>query len=156
MLGWAAILAGGLVAGAAIGILVRRERVLFDWLKEELAGLRENVDLARVEVRSLGPLASQDLLDCVEGDDVEIGGNLDRMNLLLDRLNGLLRGGTASHHGGPGPVFHEEDLPLAAGLDFTSSEELMKFGNLPPLSEEEIESIDWEYLFNRIRTDHQE
>lgn len=149
----ALILGVGMFAGVAVSFLIRRERTLLAWLSDEMSSIREEVDQTRLEMRTIGPFGSSDMLDSVEGEDVEIAGNLDRMNVLLDRLNGLLRGGSCESHEHKRIVFREEQLPLGFGLAFSTPEELRKFGNLPPLSKDEIESIDWEYLFNRIRTD---
>jgi len=153
MLVWALVLAVGMVAGAAITLLVRRELVLHAWLRDEVASLRDEVEQARLELRSMSGFQSIDMLDRVEGDDVEIATNLDRMNLLLDQLNGLIKG-RGDGREKQAPVFHEEQMSLDTPLDFTTPEELQKFESLPPLSEEEIKAIDWEYLFNRIRSDN--
>lgn len=151
MLQLALMLAAGMVAGAAVTLLVRRERILHAWLRDEVTSLRDEVDQARLEIRSLNGTPST-MLDEVEGDDVEIAGNLDRMNLLLDQLNGLLKGRGGSHEKRK-MVFQEEPVTYDMPLDFTTPEEFRKFESLPPLSSEEIESIDWDYLFNRIRSD---
>jgi hypothetical protein len=152
MLEWTLIMAIGMVAGIAVTLLVRRELVLYAWLREEVTGLREEVDQARLEMRSISGFQSPDILDKVEGDDVEISSNLDRMNLLLDQLNGLIKG-RGDSHARRDIVFREEQPATEVPMDFVSPEELQKFDHLPPLSEEEISSIDWEYLFNRIQSD---
>ena len=153
MLMWALLMAAGMVAGAAVTLLVRRELVLHAWLRDEVTGLRDEVEQARLELHSVSGLQNVDVLDRVEGDDVEIATNLNRMNILLDQLNGLLkgRGEAREHHA---PVFREEQMPYEMPLDFTSPEELQKFEGLPPLSEEEILSTDWECLFKQIRSDN--
>lgn len=153
MLMWALVMAAGMVAGAAVTLLVRREIVLHAWLREEVTGLRDEVEQARLELHTVSGLQQVDMLDRVEGDDVEIATNLDRMNLLLDQLNGLIKGRGESHER-HAPVFREEQIPYDMPLDFTSPEELQKFEGLPPLSEEEIRATDWECLFKRIRSDN--
>ncbi len=152
MLGLVLGLAIGMAIGVVASLFVRREWLIGGWLRGEVKGLREDIEQARLEVRTMNALQSSDMLDGVENEDVEIASNLDRMNLLLDQLNGLLKG-----RGEPAErrkvFFREEEPPLDVPLDFASPDELRKFENMPPLSREEIESTDWEYLFNRIRTD---
>ncbi len=142
------------LAGTTIALLVRRERALMGWVREEVSALHDNIDQSRMEVRSLAGISPESALDTVEDEEYEIAANIDRMNLLLDRLNGLLRGKAPE----PRPekrriVFREETMPLGLMLDFTSPEELEKFGSLPPISDEEMEKADWECLFEKLRSE---
>jgi hypothetical protein len=154
MIGWTVAIIVGFALGTATGILVRRQKVLDCWLRDEVAGMRQDLNQARVEVKALASPQASEMLDRVEGDDYEISGNLDRMNTLLDQLHGLLRGksvdrGEYRRING----IHEEPVIFSGQLDFTSPEELLKFANLPPISEDEIRAMDWESFMKGIASD---
>jgi len=154
MLGWATAVVIGFAVGVFFGVMARREKALSAWVTSEVAGLREDISQARIELRTLTSLQAGGMLDRVEGDDEEIAGNLDRMNTLLDQLHGLLRGKAADkfevrRHDGSG----YEPVIFSGQLDFTTPEELLKFSSLPPISEEEIRAMDWESLLRRIATE---
>lgn len=147
MVAWALAIAGCAAGGIAAVMLVRRELVFQSWLRTELGDLRDEVDRTCFEIRGESTFSAAKALDECEGDEEEIASNLDRMNVLLDQLNGLIRGrGNDSHR----RSFPGEGEPLDMALDFTSPEELERFGALPPISEEEVRSIDWDYLLNRL------
>jgi len=156
MLGWVAAVALAIAAGFAVGAFVRRERAFFGVLHEEVAGIREQVEDARLELKAMAGGQAGEMLNRVEYDDYEIADNLDRMNALLDQLNGLIKGKRHERREGRQPFFREDEPHRGSHLvplDFASPEELRKFEALPPISDEEIKATDWEYLFNRIRTD---
>jgi len=151
MLGWAVALAIGAVSGAAVALLVRRERTLDRWLRNEMSDLKDEVGQTCLDVRALASCRGQDMPGRVDGDDSEIADNLSRMNSLLDQLNGLLKGKKGADVEARRIIYRERKLPGV--FDFVSPEELQKFEALPPISDEEILSIDWDYLFKRISSD---
>jgi len=151
MLGWAVAIGTGLVAGVAVGMLLRRQKALYAWLRGEITGLRDDIVQARCDLRALATPRGRDILDEVECEDYEIANNLDRMNFLLDQLNSLLKGKSPDALEDRRVVYREE-LPLCS-LDFTSPEEFRRFESLPPISEEEIQDMDWDYLFRRIASE---
>ena len=123
-----------------------------DCLRREIASIREELE-PTCEPEDIPTGEEQKVLDSVENEDLEIAANLDRMNLLLDRLNGLLRGRAEPERLKRHIIFREESIPMGWMLDFTSPDELQKFGNLPPITDEEMQSIDWECLFEKLRAD---
>jgi hypothetical protein len=98
---------------------------------------------------------NESILDSIENDDCEMAGNLGRLNVLLDQLNGLLHGGREAERGESKNVRFDDDwpIPLPGSQDFSCSDELEKFFNLPPISNEELVEADWESLFKRIQSD---
>jgi hypothetical protein len=155
MVGWAIAIAMGFSAGALVGILVRREKILYRWLRDEVTSLRDEVEEACVDMKALATPPAGQMLDQVEGDDFEIASNLDRMNVLLDQLNGLLKGKTTDRFDFQQALREDgAQRALSEQCDFVSPEELRKFSALPPISEEELLSMDWEYLFRRISSEN--
>lgn len=158
MFGWTIAIIIAFALGTAAGVLMRRQRILDSWLREEVAGMRHELTQARAEVRALASPQTSEMLDRVEGEDYEIAGNLDRMNTLLDQLHGLLRGKSPERIEYPRDYarekgFTEEPVIFSGQLDFTSPEELLKFANLPPISEDEIRAMDWETFLKGIASD---
>lgn len=157
MLVWAiasaACVTAGAVSLAAAWYFARRERRFHAWMREEMDGLKGEIDEACRVRESAPPSERGDILEKVESDDIEISGNLDKMNSLLDQLNGLLKGKRVPRRKDFHLEFNEEETLMGLALDFTSPEELRRFEGLPPIREEEVKSMDWDYLFNRIRTD---
>jgi len=151
MFGWVIGIILGFAAVAAVAVLLRMEKLLHAWFRGEITGLREDVNQARIELRTLSSLQTNDMLDHVEGEDVEIAGNLDRMNALLDQLNALIKGkavGNFEMRRRRG--FEDAPVIFSGQLDFTSPEELLRFAALPPISEEEIRAMDWESFFKSL------
>jgi hypothetical protein len=142
-----------LLTGTTLVLLIKREHVLRLWLNRPGAPSRDQSDAGCAGDPVLGE-SEQKVLDSVESEDLEIAANLDRMNLLLDRLNGILRGrAEPEQRRARHIIFREEPLPMGWMLDFTSPDELQKFGNLPPITEAEVRATDWDCLFEQLRSD---
>lgn len=141
-------------AGIAVAAQMRRQR-------GEIMSLRRQVlDLTGALEREAsgheGFEMPGDVLENIENDDCRMAGNLGQLNHLLDQLNGLLQGGRdCGSIEAKGFSYHDHwQMPPHDPEEFESNEEITKFLQLPPISDEEITSTDWEHLFKRIQSDH--
>ncbi len=156
MLGWTLATIIGLVAWVAVALIARRQRMQLDVLQQELLALRDCVERSLFDLREVYPCKEDEILDQIEDDDSRMDNNLGRLNLLLDQLNGLLQGRDVDR-GERRRIMPDDDvmLPFAGLLDFSGLDEWRKIEDLPPISDGEIGSIDWDLLYKRIQTDKQ-
>lgn len=158
MLAWAVGVAALVGASVAVVANLRRQSAEIENLRDELQTVSESFEMVARQLAGAEIDRGRTILDSIESDDYRMANNIGRLNSLLDQLNGLLHGGR-DVEGVERPSLCYEDhwqIPYPGPVEFESPEELRKFTNLPPISDDDITSADWEHLFKRIQTDNLE
>ena len=155
MFAWAVGVAALLGASVAVVANLRRQSGEIENLRDEIRTVSDSFEQVARLLAGAEADRGRTILDSIENDDYRMANNLGRLNSLLDQLNGLLHGGREVE-GIEKPSLCYEDqwqIPYPGPVEFESPEELRKFNNLPPISDEDITSVDWDHLFKRIQTD---
>jgi len=153
MLVWALIVGLFAAASFAVAMQLRNQRAEIRGLNEKLHQMQDALLNATREMPAIEACQGEDILDSIENDDYRMANNLGRLNILLDQLNGLLQGGRDVDPTDRGPVYLDNELPipLPGGMEFEGPGEFEKFSDMPPITEDEIASMDWELLFKRLQ-----
>jgi len=157
MLAWIIAVASCSAMSLTAVFLLRRQRMHFEILQQELTGLREAVERSCYDYEyeeEEPPESEEDILDRIEDDDFEMGHNIGRLSDLLDQLNGLLHDRSPHRRRYTDRLRRTRPLtPFAGLLDFKDIDEWQKFENLPPITDAELWEADWDRLFQRLRND---
>lgn len=140
-------------AGIAVAAQIRRQRGEITNLRRQVRDLTGAIECEASHYEDFE--RPGDVLETIEDDDCKMAGNIGQLNLLLDQLNGLLQGGRdyGSCEARGFPHHDHWQTPPYDPEQFEDREEIAKFLQLPPISDEEIISADWEHLFKRIQSD---
>lgn len=155
MMAWSLAFAGFLCVFAMVALQLRRQRSETGRLVAGVEAMQSVLEQAVHQFAETAPYRGEDILDSIEDDDCEMANNLGRLNLLLDQLNGLLHGGKAAggYERRMSSGDEEWSIPYPGPVEFESPKELRKFNQLPPISDDDITTTDWDVLFRRLQSD---